>query len=236
MQKNHRTLILSDIHVPDHDEKALKCALDFGKKNKVDEIVLAGDILDFESVSKHGGNPSPPKLKQELDEGKKFFSRLRKIFPTQKIVFIEGNHEHRLTRFLSNDASPLYGAMLLPDLLDLKKYKIQHMRYGAVYQRGKMHITHGHLCGVNHAQAMLKKYGVNIVYGHTHRPQMMTSSNYASPILGAWGLGCLCKLDAGYLNGAPSGWAHGFGYLVTDKKSGVFTMHNMIIVDGKIYS
>jgi hypothetical protein len=42
-----KVLIISDIHLPYHDDKALFAALEYGLKEQVDTIYINGDLLDF---------------------------------------------------------------------------------------------------------------------------------------------------------------------------------------------
>lgn len=46
----HRTLILSDVHIPFHSAEALELALDFGREKKCTQILLNGDIADHYCV------------------------------------------------------------------------------------------------------------------------------------------------------------------------------------------
>src|SRR6056297_3044228 len=45
--KARRVLVLSDIHMPYHDKRALELAIEEGKKHKVDAILINGDLLDM---------------------------------------------------------------------------------------------------------------------------------------------------------------------------------------------
>ena len=46
-----RYLVLSDVHIPYHDEDALTTALEWGLNNDVNTIILNGDIMDCYPVS-----------------------------------------------------------------------------------------------------------------------------------------------------------------------------------------
>ena len=48
---------LSDIHFPNHDLKALTCALNYAVKCGANCIVLGGDILDNEPFTRHDAPP-----------------------------------------------------------------------------------------------------------------------------------------------------------------------------------
>ena len=53
----NKFVVISDIHFPYQDDKAIKAALDFIKTNPVDTIILNGDILDFYDVSSFDKDP-----------------------------------------------------------------------------------------------------------------------------------------------------------------------------------
>lgn len=139
----NKFVVLSDIHFPYQDDKAIKAALNFIKTNPVDIIILNGDILDFYDVSSFDKNPDRVNsLQKEIDMATKFFKKLRTIKPNARIVFIKGNHEYRLERYLKKHPE-LYSldALKLPNLLDLKKYNIEYSDKGI--KLGSLKIIHG---------------------------------------------------------------------------------------------
>jgi len=97
---SRRIGILSDIHFPYHDEEALKVAIDYLIEYKPDTIILNGDILDFYGLSAFDKDPSKPKMREELEQGRWFISAMRETFPNALIYYKIGNHEMRLERWL----------------------------------------------------------------------------------------------------------------------------------------
>ena len=77
----NKVLILSDVHVPYHNIKALQTAVAHGKKIGVDTIWLNGDTLDFYSISRHEKDPNERDLKREIEIGREFFGWIRGMFP-----------------------------------------------------------------------------------------------------------------------------------------------------------
>ena len=51
MKIKERVVVFPDIHYPNHDEKAFKCALNVIKELKPTAFLLLGDTVDGESVS-----------------------------------------------------------------------------------------------------------------------------------------------------------------------------------------
>jgi hypothetical protein len=82
--KSKRILIISDIHIPYQDNKALQLALDYGKNKDIDCVLLNGDLMDFYGASRFDKHPTAPKIKDEFNKTKQFFEYLRSIFPMLK--------------------------------------------------------------------------------------------------------------------------------------------------------
>lgn len=92
--KIKKTVVLSDIHIPYHDQKALAVAISYMEDYKPDEIILNGDILDNYSCSSYRKDEARfIELQDELDEVKSFLSHLRELFPKAKMHYVSGNHE-----------------------------------------------------------------------------------------------------------------------------------------------
>ena len=92
MSKN-RFIVISDLHYPYEDTKAIKAMLQFIKLHKVQTVILNGDILDMYDVSSFDKSPERiNSLQKELNKAKALFKELRRILPETEIVFVKGNH------------------------------------------------------------------------------------------------------------------------------------------------
>ena len=69
--------ILSDIHVPYHDETALRAAIDHLQAEKIDALLLNGDWADFYSISRHQRDPKYRNFKNELHVGRDLLKWMR---------------------------------------------------------------------------------------------------------------------------------------------------------------
>jgi len=85
-------LILSDIHLPYQDNKALELAINYGIEHKVNAVYLNGDTLDFYMASRFLKNPKLRDLAGELEMGREFLKLLQDTFKCP-IYFKIGNHE-----------------------------------------------------------------------------------------------------------------------------------------------
>lgn len=131
-----RTAIFNDIHGPWHDPRLVTLVLDVIEDIGVDRIILNGDILDYYGVNMHG--PKHPNIRQSLEDeiiwGKDFFSDLRKRFPKQEIVYIFGNHEDRLDRFIIKNCKPFWNILTTDKQMNLDGLNIEWFRYNHRYR------------------------------------------------------------------------------------------------------
>jgi predicted phosphodiesterase len=214
-----RVGILSDIHLGVHDKTALLGAITYLKKEKPDYIILNGDILDSASLSNHVRTATPPTYLYEIELGKNFLRSLQTEFPSAKIIYKEGNHEDRLTRYIMQRASELEGIVDLPRLLKLKELGIDYVEGTRFIQHGKTFIIHGHELkisgGVNPARALLLRAFGNCIMGHVHRTSFAHGKNMQGKYIRTYTTGCLCKLQQGYMPHSQSN--HGFAIIEEDE-------------------
>lgn len=228
----NKFVVISDIHYPYQDEEAIKAFLRFIKANPVDTVIMNGDILDMYDCSSFDKNPDRiNSLQEELNLATKFFGKLRKILPDAEIVFIRGNHEYRLERYLMKHPELFsLDALKLPNLLRLRDFNIGYEP--KAFKLGSLKITHGSIVrkfsGYT-AHAELDKNDCSGISGHTHRGGAyfkQTPSRYL-----AWYEGfCLCDIHPEYVEN-PN-WQQGFLYGYINKDS--FAINPIPIVDGKI--
>ena len=80
-----KILVLSDIHFPYHNVKALRAAIAYGIKEGVDCIILNGDILDFYGLSDFSKDPSKPKFREEIKLGPSYMSSHLGLCPSARL-------------------------------------------------------------------------------------------------------------------------------------------------------
>jgi predicted phosphodiesterase len=213
MSSNERkTLVMSDIHFPFENRNALDRALEIGVKERVEQIILLGDVIDFHSISRFKKDPKTRNLKKELQRTRQFFTRLRKLFPKAKIIFMEGNHELRLKHFLWEKAEEFSDLeeLTLASLLHFKKYGIID-NIKDTFKIGDLTLCHGHtLKGTLSAYPSRTAYiaaKTSVLFGHCHRVSFYETRDINNKTYKSYSLGCLCQLSAEY---APhSEWTAG---------------------------
>ena len=233
-----KVLLLSDIHFPYHDEDALRTAINKGVAENVDCVLLNGDILDFYQLSDFSKDPSKPKMKVELEQGRWFMKALREMFPKAPIYYKIGNHEVRLERWLKVKAPEWIDTeeFQINVLLKFGEHKIQLIDSHTIIQAGKLSILHGHEYKgsgtVNPARNLYLKTKVSSICGHFHRKSEFLTKNINEIVSGSWTTGCLCELNPEYM---PKGndWVHGFA-IIELHNNGNFKVNNYHIIGNQI--
>jgi predicted phosphodiesterase len=233
-----RLLVLSDIHIPYHSIGALTCALDYGKKENPDGILLNGDTLDFFGLSRYVKEPNKRSIPHELLAFKQFFEIIQKEFGC-KIFFKLGNHEERYNHFLWMKAGELSGVdeFKLEEIIKARAEGIEVIGDKRIMHAGKLDIVHGHEFGgsvfspVNIARGLFLKAKVSAMQGHNHQTSEHTESNMNGEITTTWSLGCLSELHPAYL--PINKWNHGFA-IVDIEENGNFEVRNKRIYKGKV--
>jgi Icc-related predicted phosphoesterase len=247
MKKNQlrKVLLIPDTHVPYHDKKAFELVLNVGKGLKVDEVVIGGDFIDNYSVSSHDKNPNRArKLDEEVESTIKELKRVKEI-GAKKNVYIAGNHEDRLERYLMKTAPELYNIISTEKILQLKELGFKYVPYKHIYEIGKLSITHdlGKAGRTAHLKA-LDDYQNNIVIFHTHRLGYAIEGNvsgtkHVGTMLG-W-LGDVDSVDYKHKALAQKEWALGFGVAYHDTNTDnvyvvpVPIVNYTCLVEGKLY-
>jgi predicted phosphodiesterase len=169
-------LLIPDTHRPYHDKKAYKLMIHAVSQLKIDEIVVLGDYADFYAVSSHGRDPRVAQmLVEEIDDVNAGLDELDALFPAAKKIFIEGNHEYRLERYLMNQAPGLFGVTDTRSILKLNsRPNWGFVSYGPnqAYKvlGSKLYARHEPLGRTSEMTA--RKAMCSVTFGHIHRIQL----------------------------------------------------------------
>lgn len=213
-----KAIIAADFHVPTYDEKSLKEYLTYIKLNKHDKIIIAGDFLDLYAISKFDSAPSrADDLQWELTIAKEILQKIRDI-SDKEIIYIVGNHEERMEKFLSrgkNKALYNLGCLKIENLLDFQKYKIT--KINDIYNLNKNWIvTHGSKCGVSAAQGEALSYMKSGISGHTHR-ELTFKRKFLDELVEWHTLPCMADISqAHYAAKFRHAWNNGFAKVEYD--------------------
>lgn len=246
MKKGLETiLIIPDSHHPFEDKRAYELMMSVAKDIKPEHVVILGDFADFFGVSSHSKNPNRAlKLKEEVDYTVERLEEV-KALGAKNNVFIAGNHEDRLQRYLQDKAPELFNFISLPKILQLDRLGFKYIPYKQHYTLGKMNFTHdtGTAGRYAHYKA-LDAFQHNVVIGHTHRlgyavEGSATGERHCGVSMG-W-LGDVTEVDYMHRVKATRDWALGFGVGQLDPKTGNVYLSPIPIVNyscsvnGKLY-
>ena len=237
---NNNILLISDLHIPYHDVKAIEAAVKYGKEQKVNTVFINGDMLDFHLLSRFQKDPHSRSVKEEFDTARAMLEYLRYEFPKAKIIWLKGNHDKRYEHWLFNKAPEIFNDSYyqLESRLRLNELKIELLDDLIMCKAGKLFITHGHLmirgvfAPVNAARGLYLRAKQSCVIGHTHSVSEHTEKNLSGELTSTWSTGCLCELRPAY-DPFVNKHAHGFAH-VRFNKNGDFTVRNYRINKGKI--
>lgn len=235
-----KVLILSDVHIPFHIPEAVEAAVEAGRASRCDTVVLNGDALDCHNVSRYDHDGTKLTYQQEIEDGRQFFAYLRERFPKARIIFKEGNHEERLSKYILSRAPALFGVenVTLPSLVGLADQGIEWVGEQRVLHVGKLRIIHGHEYGggvnapVSAARWLMLRARKPAICGHLHHTSEQIERDMDGNQLAAWSVGCLCGLSPRYRR-LNAKWNHGFA-IVHLAKDGSFGVDNKRIMDGKV--
>jgi predicted phosphodiesterase len=201
-----KVLIISDIHLPYHDDKALFQALKFGLDNEVDTIYINGDLLDFALISKYENNTTKHSIKYELDCAKVFLNGLREMFPTALIIYKYGNHDLRFDKWIRLKAPELLDIehIMLSEILGLRELDIIQLDSLQWCYMWEYVVLHGHELpmksgGVNPARATRLKLNRPAIIGHFHRMNRDIATIMGKEQYSVYSNGCLCDLSPAYM-------------------------------------
>ena len=236
-----KALIIPDCHIPYEDKRAYELMLKVAQDVDPDEIVILGDYADFYAINSHGkdGAVGNGLLEDEVFEVIERLKELNKLFPKAKKVFIEGNHEYRLGRYINSKCPDLYGVFDTASVLELKVLGYEFVPYSPDQKYrvldSKLIARHEPLAGGKHvAQNTVEKAMHSVIFGHTHRIQeaqvvTMCGENYRG-ISSGW-LGDKNSPVFSYVKSHHQ-WSQGFS-VVTCLEDGTWFNSLIHIIDYK---
>jgi predicted phosphodiesterase len=234
----NRILVLSDIHFPYQDNKALELALNYGIEKKANAIYLNGDILDFYQCSRFTKDRRLRDMAGELQMGRDFLKMLKEMFNCP-IYYKIGNHEKRYEDYLMIKAPELLGIddFKLEQLLRFREFGVTLVKDKQMAMAGKLPILHGHewyggfAPPVNPARGLFMKAKESALVGHHHRTSEHTEKTLGGKVVACHSTGCLCGLEPEY---APyNNYNHGFAFVEVGK-DGDYEVENIKIINYKI--
>ena len=201
-----------DTLLPMHDNRACSIAVEAARMLRPEAIVLLGDMLDLAPWSTYSTDPGARYTTQPaLEALHRWLRQLREAAPDSRIVYLEGNHEHRIVKCLRDRLDEGLGLrrvgedlelLSIPSLLDLRALSVEYVApYGEDWWWGDVRFHHGSTVrggGGKTVAAMLGNATHHQVVGHIHRREIAsrtirTRDGWAE--VTALSPGCLCHTD-----------------------------------------
>jgi len=227
-----KTIIsLFDIHYPFNID--LSGINKFIKEVQPDEIILWWDQIDLVWVSKFYHLGQEEWMYEALKEIKWFeeiLKTFKRISPKTKIIWIDGNHEHRIWEFVkySVERSEILNIHKI-----FKPYVHKFIKYNDFYKTGKLYRTHWIYCNDNHAKKHSLNVWKNVIYWHMHEIQTYSNKTlvWDKPHI-AKSRPCLCTLNPEYKNNLPSWWTNWL-WITYIRENGLFDDYTITITNWK---
>lgn len=193
MTPNMKCLVIGDAHVDElQDLKRFDALGNYIAIHQPDIIVLMGDFLSLNCLSEwdrnkrktmelkrysseiEAGNIALDMLEYGIYKVNKARKKLKTKSYTPRKIYIEGNHENRLPRYLDYD--PVFlGTVSIYQDLNLEDRGWEWVAYKASIEINGVSFTHIPISGngkaisnPNVAQKALKLYHNSVVFAHTH--------------------------------------------------------------------
>lgn len=209
--KEQLAVILPDMQAPYEDPKALDVAYQIIKDLQPNEVIMNGDNLDFDLLSRFIGDGGVESLNESITRVHQIMATIRANAPDARITWLEGNHELRLRKTLMQNAKELLGirqaatghnVLSIPFLLNLADLDIDYVSgYPAnqYWVHNNLRVIHGNVVrsGGSTAAAIAKNSDVSTIFGHVHRREMYSrtvNSYNIGKVITAASFGCLSKV------------------------------------------
>lgn len=234
--KTERYAVLSDVHFPFEQRQLYAVTLKILRDVSPQAIYLNGDIGEFQGVSSHPIHPKESKIPfmDEIEYMNKKFDELGRLFPDVPVVYLCGNHEYRLFRFIRDLAPQLWG--VAPDCPQLLKFherprwKFVDYSPAQIVRCGKsnLYLRHEPFSGGSTAAKLLaERSDVDLLTGHLHTQQMASAKRFGvrSRIIKGYVGGFLGDKTRHIFDyrGAKDNWVEGFSLIECDTATGDYT-------------
>ena len=231
-------VVFNDLHVPDHDKRAVGLLKDVIYKVKPNLITCLGDLVDCYTISRFDKDPNRKlKLGHEIVMARNLLHEIAAVAPKKcRKIFHGGNHEDRLRKYVWGRCPDLacLPELSWPTLLHLSTDGWEYAPYETPFKIGRLWHHHGDVIRQRSgytARALIDKIGGSVICGHTHRLAHVHRTTWTTHTQG-WENGCLCHLKAGYVTGVPD-WQQGFS-VIRYHKTG-FKVEQLHVYKGKCW-
>lgn len=207
-------MIISDLHIPFEDNKAVKVTLDIHQHVRPETVIINGDMLDFKELSHFIRNKLDDRpINESINTATDIIKKLQRY---SKVIFHIGNHELRLQKYLWANAPEIAELVkfdkLINDELDTEIEFVEMIGKDSMSKYFDDRLLVGHFNRVSRysaytAKMLVEDYKISVVQGHTHRLGTYYTTGANDTFIGKEG-GCLCDIHPEYVH-SPN-WQQGF--------------------------
>lgn len=214
-------MIISDLHVPDHDIRIFDLYLKFIAHYQPDYLDILGDFINFTKISKYDQDAYyKTDIADEIQEGRGLLKQLvdtaHKANKDVHITYFQGNHEKRLQKYLGRNAQQLADLTLdgeyivsIPHLFELKKLNVKWVPDDQIVERHNTIFIHGASTAKHAANINIQKFGTSGFSAHTHRLKQVEVTWYKNRVF--WvEVGCSCNRQPQPSYTIMPDWQQGF--------------------------
>jgi predicted phosphodiesterase len=242
-----KIVVISDLQVPYHDERAVRNVASFIRRFKPDQVITIGDEIDMPQVSRWTEG-TPGWFEQTLGSDRD--ATVEILWDLQVTDMIRSNHTDRLYNVIMKKI-PAF--LALPELKFEKFMKLDEL--GIKFHRKPLEFApdwiaiHGDEGSVKPTPGLTaldaaRKHGKSVVCGHTHRAGQSAFTEASGGVLGrvlrGVEVGNLMQFSkAGYMKGTGN-WQQAFAVFYVDKKAVTNTIVHIekdgsFVFEGKRY-
>jgi predicted phosphodiesterase len=242
-----KIVVISDLQVPYHDERAVRNVASFIKRFKPDQVITIGDEIDLPQISRWTEG-TPGWFEQTLGSDRD--ATVEILWDLQVTDMIRSNHTDRLYNVIMKKI-PAF--LALPELKFEKFMKLDEL--GIKFHRKPLEFApdwiaiHGDEGSVKPTPGLTaldaaRKHGKSVVCGHTHRAGQSAFTEASGGVLGrvlrGVEVGNLMQFSkAGYMKGTGN-WQQAFAVFYVDKKAVTNTIVHIekdgsFVFEGKRY-
>lgn len=228
-----KIVVISDHHAPHQDEGLHKVFLEWLADEKPDAGVVAGDLVDFSTISRHRQRDGYAQSVNEcLSAGYRIlrdYVEATEQFGTSW-TYLRGNHDDRLVHSIQDSTPGLHRitaaeetipALSLERLLRLQELGVELIDEdwdrAKVRLSRKLSVRHGYATGKNATSKALDSLAHSSIQGHTHRLSALYRAEHGDEVdpvsqRGSFEAGCACVIEGGlgYITGGEPDWQNGF--------------------------
>lgn len=242
-----KIVVISDLQVPYHDERAVRNVASFIRRFKPDQVITIGDEIDLPQISRWSES-TPGWYEQTLGSDRD--ATVEILWDLQVTDMIRSNHTDRLYNVIMKKI-PAF--LALPELKFEKFMKLDEL--GIKFHRKPLEFApdwiaiHGDEGSVKPTPGLTaldaaRKHGKSVVCGHTHRAGQSAFTEASGGVLGrilrGVEVGNLMQFSkAGYMKGTGN-WQQAFAVFYVDKKTVTNTIVHIekdgsFVFEGKRY-